>query len=79
MARKSESLFGDPVVRKPIPPKPTYDPAEIDALCLRVYRALLGKKDADDMVQNDKDQGEKQQRRALAYRHIVRATLECLT
>lgn len=51
---------------------------EVELITIGVYRARLDatfKGDADRMVAKDKDNGEKLERRAMAYKPIVTETL----
>lgn len=64
--------------RKPIPRAPTYNADQIEELADAVYRALLGPLDVAAMLEKDKDGGQKLRRRAQAYAHIIRATLDVL-
>lgn len=54
-----------------------HDPELVARLCERVYRSRLGA-DADRMVADDGDGGDKLRRRAMSYEATVRATLEAL-
>lgn len=60
------------------PPRPlTYDDAMIARLCERVYRIRLDG-DAERMIAEDKDDGTKLRRRAMAYAPVISATLDAM-
>jgi hypothetical protein len=60
-------------------PKPmAYDDALLARLCERVYRARLGRKDAERMIAEDGDDGKKLRRRSMAYAPIVKCTLDAM-
>ena len=64
---------------KKAPPRPlAYDDALLARLCERVYRMRLGKGDAERMIAEHGDGGEKLRRLAMAYAPIVKCTLDAM-